>query len=113
MQRGIGKLVGAGVKAARERRSLTQAQLAALTRKTVETVSNIERGVTVPSVQTLHTFSEVLGCGIGDFFTDVAPQNDGAPSSAIGAKLLLLTPDDVALVADFVEMLAQRNRSSR
>ena len=49
----IGIHIGTRIRAFREARGLTQAQLAQLMRKNVETISNFERGRVVTSIRTL------------------------------------------------------------
>jgi transcriptional regulator with XRE-family HTH domain len=111
----IGPELGAKIREMRERRRLTQNQLASLTRKSVETISNFERGKTIPSVQTLAVLADVLNVGVGAFF-DVPKKLEERASAhlAIVDRLVHLAPKDVQLVAGFVELLhRQRHRTVR
>ena len=60
MKRDLAKLLGNKVKEARKQRGLTQEGLAELIDKTVETISNIERGVKAPSLDTIYDISKAL-----------------------------------------------------
>jgi transcriptional regulator with XRE-family HTH domain len=55
------KLVGKRIREARKAKGLTQEELAEAIDKTVETVSNIERGVKLPGLATLENIRKVLG----------------------------------------------------
>lgn len=63
--------VGLRVKEARAARSLTQEALADLVGRTVEAVSNIERGRTFPTIDTLEQLGRHLDVPIQYFFEDV------------------------------------------
>ncbi|MHB8703719.1 MAG: helix-turn-helix transcriptional regulator [Candidatus Tyrphobacter sp.] len=58
--------IGAGVKAARERAGMSQAVLADLVGANLSTVSDIERGVSVPSLSTAWAIADRLGVSLDD-----------------------------------------------
>ena len=60
------KLVGKRIREARKAKGLTQEDLAALIEKTVETVSNIERGIKLPGLATLEDIRKVLDVKLSD-----------------------------------------------
>ena len=60
MKKDLAKLLGSRVKEARKYKGLTQEDLEELIDKTVETVSNIERGVKAPSLNTIYDISKAL-----------------------------------------------------
>ena len=62
--------VGLKVKEARVARGLTQEALAELVGRTVEAVSNIERGRTFPTMETLEQLGRHLDVAIQYFFED-------------------------------------------
>ncbi len=64
MKRTIGLLV----RTARNRKSLSQERLAELIERTVETVSNVERGQTLPTIETLDRLSRQLDIPLREFF---------------------------------------------
>lgn len=107
MKDGLENLFGRGVKRARERQGLTQAQLAIAARKSVETISNIERGVTVPSLHTLVVIAGALDCFVGEI---LGPTDLPIPlrRSLSEAKLRLLSVSDLKLLEGFVDLLIKR-----
>ena len=66
MKNNLKKLIGKRVREARKNKGLTQDDLAALIDKTVETISNIERGVKLPGLATLEDIRKVLGVKLSD-----------------------------------------------
>ena len=66
MKEGLSEIIGIRMQAARKECGLTQEQLAEAIGKTVETVSNIERGVKLPALATLHTISQALNLELSD-----------------------------------------------
>ncbi|MFT6077591.1 MAG: transcriptional regulator with XRE-family HTH domain [Rickettsiales bacterium] len=66
MKNDFKKLIGNRVRKARKNKGLTQEELAALIDKTVETVSNIERGVKLPGLATLEDIRKALGVKLSD-----------------------------------------------
>lgn len=63
--------IGLRVKSARLKAGITQEQLAEKIGKSVETVSNLERGHYMTSVETLHHVSEALKVSLVYFFKGV------------------------------------------
>jgi transcriptional regulator with XRE-family HTH domain len=62
--------IAARVRVARRNRGVTQEQLAEAVERTVETISNIERGRTLPSLDTLKKVAKRLNIPMRDFFDD-------------------------------------------
>jgi transcriptional regulator with XRE-family HTH domain len=60
------KIVGKRVKTARKNAGLTQEQLAEKIDKTVETVSNIERGIKLPRLATLEDLRKALNVKLSE-----------------------------------------------
>ena len=60
--------IGSIVRSARLHKEMTQAQLAESVDKTFETISNMERGVTMPNLSTLSDIADILGLPIKEFF---------------------------------------------
>lgn len=108
MNRDIGRLLGAQIHSLRKAAGLSQNQLASLMGKSVETISNFERGKTIPSVMTLTDLSERLGVELKacfDFQTRPSPLPE---DEKLRARLQLLTPDQLQLVEGFIDMLIQK-----
>ncbi len=114
----IGKQVGRRLKLAREARGLTQAQLAELLGKSVETISNFERGKVVTSLVTLDRLARHLNIRVKDFFDDGPPvAATTEPLSEAAAKVrnaaVLLPEDDLEVLAGLADLLASRRRRRR
>jgi len=108
----LAKLVGLRIKESRERAGLTQAQLAALLLKSAETISNLERGKTAPSLATLGAIARQLRIEVQQLFLPaalpLAEDEADAFSNATAARLRLLSRADQELVAEFVSLLQRR-----
>jgi transcriptional regulator with XRE-family HTH domain len=65
---GIEKRIGAKITEIRLTRKLTQAQLAEKVSVSVETVSRLERGVSMPSLKTLEDIAQALDIPLKSFF---------------------------------------------
>jgi transcriptional regulator with XRE-family HTH domain len=112
----VGIRLGQRIRQLREARGLTQAELAGLILKSVETISNFERGKTLPSVLTLTALSRHLHIELRDLFDFEAPapaESDRDPLVLIAGRLRLLPEEDVALAADFISLLVERRRTPR
>ncbi len=66
MSKGVEKLIGISIAKIREDRELTQAQLAEMIDTTVETISRLERGISIPSLKTIEKISKALHVHIKD-----------------------------------------------
>lgn len=110
----IGRQVGKRLRELREERGLTQAQLAGLLGKSVETISNFERGKVVTSLLTLNQLAGHFGVAVGEFLSDVPIPSLQAHRSDAAAKVFnaadLLPEDDLEIVAGLVEVLLARRR---
>ncbi|WP_376964112.1 helix-turn-helix transcriptional regulator [Azospirillum sp. A26] len=76
MSLGLKQRVGLRVKEARLARGLTQEALADLIGRTVEAVSNIERGRTFPTIETLEQLGYSLRVPVHQFFEGAEPDVD-------------------------------------
>jgi transcriptional regulator with XRE-family HTH domain len=76
----------------RRYRDLTQEQFAEVADISVDFVSNIERGISAPSFETLERLAEALGVAVADLFVfDDIPPHTGAsrahpPSQDVGRR---------------------------
>ena len=64
----IEKQIGSHIAKIRKERGLTQSELAELIDVTIETISRLERGVSVPSLKTLEKISSVLNISLKNIF---------------------------------------------
>lgn len=70
----IEQLIGARVAKIRKEREFTQEKLAELVNVATETISRLERGVSIPSLKTLEKISLTLHVSLKDFFDFEYPQ---------------------------------------
>jgi transcriptional regulator with XRE-family HTH domain len=106
--------IGLRVKTARAQRGLTQEQLAELIGKTTETVSNIERGHTLPPLDTLESVAKHVGAALRDFFDDAEQLSESDRQRLeLEARLLQLSrslsPADLKVAVAQLEALAHRS----
>jgi len=66
MSKGVEKLIGISIARIRKDRELTQAQLAEMIDTTVETISRLERGISIPSLKTIEKIGKALHVHIKD-----------------------------------------------
>lgn len=109
MKTELSQIVGLRVKRAREAANLTQSQLAERIDRTKEAVSNIERGVSLPALDTLQAICDVTGIpltavveALGD---DGVSQDERAQLNALFGRLS--GSDQRLLVAIARAMLAR------
>ncbi|WP_017995799.1 helix-turn-helix domain-containing protein [Rhizobium leguminosarum] len=85
------KTIGRAVRNSRRALKLTQAQLAEAIGKTPDAISQIERGVNVPSVETVAALSKELGVPIDDLiFPDAAPEHSSVRGTRVRQGLSIL-----------------------
>lgn len=84
MTDGLQSRIGRRLRALRESRGLTQEDVAAAIERSVETISNIERGRTLATLDTLDRLAQQLGIPLADFL-DESPT--GVPVSPGRAAL--------------------------
>ena len=107
--------VGLKVKAARQKLGLTQEQLAEAIDKTVETISNIERGHSLTSIETLQVISNQLKVPLAALFEGLEKGRlNHRRRAELDQKMELLLeslPDqDAELALELVEVLARHRR---
>lgn len=110
MSEALRNQLGGRLRELREARGLTQAQLAHLLGKSLETISNFERGKTLPSLVTLEQLAGVLGVSMQDFFSDRVIKRPADGLDAVLAELRALGAEDRALAAELVRTLAMVRR---
>jgi len=104
--RDVKKQLASRIKELREAAQLTQAELASLSSKSLETISNFERGKTTPSILTLARLSQVLGVSMKDFFDGKPPKKDRKPLlTAIQNKSEALKKQDQEFLLGVIDLL--------
>jgi transcriptional regulator with XRE-family HTH domain len=106
------KHVGLRVKAARQTLGLTQEDLAEAVGKAVETISHIERGHSLASVETLQYISKQLKVPLTDFFDGLdkarpAHRRRMELEQKLGRLLESMPDEDVELALAMIEVLAR------
>lgn len=100
MSKGVEKLVGVSIARIRKDRELTQAQLAEIIDTTVETISRLERGISIPSLKTIEKISKALHVHIKDLL-DFDYPSFKEPSLREGEKLFAYLqtkrPEDIRM----------------
>ena len=77
MAKNIEKLIGAQIARIRKERGITQERLAASVNVATETISRLERGVSMPSLMTLEKISHALHSPLKDLFDFEYPESKG------------------------------------
>lgn len=107
------------IKTLRRRRGLTQEGLAELIGRTVDAVSNLERGRSLPSFETLEKLSEALETPLRDFFDLDHTTTARAAAKRVPLMTTLLdaarglTDSELEIAVQQVEALARRRSTSR
>jgi transcriptional regulator with XRE-family HTH domain len=112
MERDIGKRFGSRLKQLREANGVTQNQLAKQLLKSVETISNFERGKTLPGLLTIAKLASALGVEPKQLFEFDAKPSTEPELARLSQRLSLLTNSDRTLLADFADLLVRRQRTS-
>lgn len=109
------KEIGSIVKELRRVNKMTQAELAEAIGRTTDAISQIERGVNVPSLETLMSLSAGLSVPVDTF---LASQTGGEQAFERRKKirkgnaiLLSLSDEDLSLAIDLLEVLNLRHRN--
>jgi transcriptional regulator with XRE-family HTH domain len=116
----MGKHIGNYIKELRERRGLSQADVArSLGLRTAQSISNIERGVSPLPRAKIRRFADILGVRKGDIVEAVMREMQERVSKAAGvqSRSLLLGPEisseDLTLVASVVDRLREAKAGER
>lgn len=89
-----GRSFGRRLQALRRERGLTQEQLAELIDRSVDTISNIERGIAQPSYETLRRIADGFGISLGNL---TAAPHEGAEE---------VDPERTRLIATATQILS-------
>ncbi|GJD57069.1 helix-turn-helix domain-containing protein [Methylobacterium dankookense] len=111
MKRELNKIVGLRIKRARENAGLTQETLAELADRTKEAISNVERGVNLPSLETLNRICEITNVNIGMMLEDT----DRSPNFVdlkmqIDLHLLKLTENELKLLLTILDAISEQRK---
>lgn len=100
----------------RKRRNLTQPELAEAIDRSVDALSNLERGISLPNFETLERLSAVLDVPVRDFFP-ASPEEERDPKrAALFAQLndlaRSLPNSELELAVGQIEVLAKRREQT-
>ena len=94
---------------------MKQEELATAIDRTVESISNLERGKSLPSFETLAKIAQTLDVPVRDFFDDAQTHEDPV-RSAIWSEIQTLSSDlpdyDLLVVRDFLKSLQNRKKAA-
>ncbi len=115
--------IGRNLRAARQARGLTQAALAELVSKSVETVSNLERGNLSPSLDTLVALADAVGVAPAALLAGVGADHGDGPLAGADASVLTdcefcelagqIDPESAAHLLALARALASGSRRRR
>lgn len=109
MKNDIGLLLGKRIRELREARDLSQAELAEKCLKSIETISNFERGKTIPSVMTLDKLAKVLKVDIQSLF-EFPTVTGKSPIADVEKKMKLLSSSDQGLIVKIVDVFCKERK---
>lgn len=100
--------LGLRIKAFRLERRLTQQQLAEKLDRSIEAVSNIERGISVPGDATLHRLAKVLDVSLDDLLIERITRERNRPIEYFQATELLKSLDErkLKLTLSIIKLIA-------
>ncbi len=102
------KAVGQRIKAAREKKNMTQEDLAARIDISPTHVSVIERGTKIPRVDTFVSIANVLGVSADELLVDVVDRASVGVASELSAAIEALPHEEKMRVLKVVSALIDR-----
>ena len=102
------KAVGQRIKAAREKKNMTQEDLAARIDISPTHVSVIERGTKIPRVDTFVSIANVLGVSADELLVDVVDRASVGVASELSAAIEALPHEEKMRVLQVVSALIDR-----
>lgn len=103
----LAQTIGRAVSSRRGQKGMTQGEMAEQIGVEPETISRIERGVTLAPLSRLSDIADVLSCPLSDLLRDGSPRPSDRAQS-LSALLQHLPEADILLIFDFIERLSIR-----
>ena len=108
--------VGAKIKALRKEQNLTQPKLAEKIDRSVDALSNLERGLSLPNFETLERLSSALKIPVRDFFPASPEEEQDPKRAALFANLIAcartLSNADLEVAVEQLRALTKRSAKS-
>ena len=110
MTTALKKLFGANLKAFRKKNGMTQAALAEAVDKSIDLISQIERGTSSPSFETISKLSEALDVSAQDFFngSGLNVKSNSSKFASLQNKMAKLSEDDLDWVGNILEAILDK-----
>lgn len=99
--------IGSRIKTARERKHLTQEDLAAIVDLSPTHISVIERGVKPPKLETFVNIANALGVSADMLLQDVVDHSEEGVSSSLVADIMKLPPNERSRIINAVRALTE------
>lgn len=114
MSNGLEDQIGRRVAAFRNTAGLTQERLAERVGVTVETISRLERGTSIPSISRLASISEAVGIELGQLFSPPAGETDKEKELDAAVRYLsTLSAEDIRMIHDIARRIFDAAPKSR
>jgi len=88
MSNAMKRVIGLRIRAARKTAGLTQEELADRLNRTTESISNLERGKSLPAVQSLAAIADQLGITLADLFVGIEAGSPDRERVALEARAI-------------------------
>lgn len=110
------KHVGVRIRAARKDAGLTQDQLAGMIDKSVETISNLERGHTAPSLETLGLVAKALEQPAEWFLSGFSDRRNSGATNALRTEIEVLISgmdeNELRQIVDIARIIGRSRKAS-
>lgn len=101
------RAIGSRIKAARERKHLTQEDLAAIVDLSPTHISVIERGVKPPKLETFVKIANALGVSADTLLQDVVDQSTEGTANELAANIMKLPTHERSKLLKVIQALSE------
>ena len=101
------KLIGSRIKARREARDMTQAQVAELAEITAVYLSKIENGKVRPTLNTLSVICSILDCDLGEILLNITSESNQYQNERIVTLFQSCSPNVKPIALKLLEQLSE------
>ena len=99
-------ILGRRIRTLRMKSSLAQTELAKKIGVSQSHLSNMEKGTSNVTMETLFALRDILGVKFADFFVDFDYPKDGSDNQSAGASLWNSNSDEAITISDLIEAMA-------